>query len=38
MFHLLFDSGLAKLQRNGASQKSHDFQIVFNPPIILNSS
>ena len=37
MFHLLLDSSLSKLQRNGASQKSHDFQITFNPSIILDS-
>ena len=35
--NLLLDSRLAKLQRDGANQKSHDFRIYFNPPIILDS-
>ena len=35
--NLLLDSRLVKLQWDGANQKSHDFRINFNPPIILDS-
>ena len=38
MFSLLLDSRLAKLQRSGANQKSHDFKIIFEPPVVLDSS
>ena len=34
--NLLLDSRLAKLQRNGSDQKSHDFRIYFDPPILLD--
>ena len=34
--NLLLDSRLAKLQRNVPSQKSHDFRIYFNPPVMLD--
>ena len=34
--NLLLDSHLAKLQRNGANQKSHDFWIYFNAPVMLD--
>ena len=36
MYHLLLDSSLANMQCNGANQKSLDFKIVFNLPIILD--
>ena len=35
--NLLLDSSLAKLQRTGAAQVSHDFTINFQPPIKLDS-
>ena len=35
--NLLFDSNLAKLQRTGDRQVSHDFTINFQPPIYLES-
>ena len=35
--NLLLDSNLAKLQRTGAAQVSHDFTIIFQPPIKLDS-
>ena len=36
-FDLLLDSSLAKLQRDGERNVSHDFTIKFNPPIELGS-
>ena len=35
-FNLLLDSQLAMLQRNGAKQRPHDFEIFFNPPLELD--
>ena len=35
-FNLLLDSSLAKQQRNKHNQKSHDFTIYFNPPIVVD--
>ena len=35
--NLLLDSSLAKLQRTGAAQVSHDFTINFQPPVKLDS-
>ena len=35
--NLLLNSSLAKLQRTGAAQVSHDFTINFQPPIKLDS-
>jgi len=35
--NLLLDSSLAKLQRTGDRQVSHDFTISFQPPIYLES-
>ena len=32
----LLDSSLAKQQRNNLNQKSHDFTIYLNPPIVLD--
>jgi len=34
--NLLLDSSLAKRERNGLNQKSQDFTIFFNPPIVLD--
>ena len=36
-FDLLLDSSLAKLQRGGERNVSHDFTIKFHPPIQLGS-
>ena len=35
-YNLLLNSQLAKLQRNGANQHPHDFEINFDPPIELD--
>ena len=37
LYNLLLDSSLAKLQRNGRRQVSHDFTIDFQPPIRLGT-
>jgi len=36
VYNRLPDSNLAKLQRNNDNQASHDFTIIFNPPIELD--
>ena len=36
-FDLLLDSSLAKLERGGARNVSHDFAVKFHPPIELGS-
>ena len=37
-FDILLDSSLAKLQRGGERNISHDFKVKFNPPIKLDGS
>ena len=36
-FDILLDSSLAKLERGGERNVSHDFTVKFNPPIELDS-
>jgi len=36
-FDILLDSSLAKLERGGERNVSHDFTVKFNPPIELGS-
>ena len=36
-FNILLDSSLAKLERGGERNVSHDFTVKFNPPIELDS-
>ena len=35
-FNILLDSSLAKLERSGERNVSHDFTVQFNPPIELD--